>query len=41
MPLTIKAAKKIIDGMIAPYGITGQTTFSDLGNNFAKKLTNT
>ena len=36
MPLTIKAAKKIKDGVVALYGITKQTTFSDLGKKVPK-----
>ena len=34
MPLTIEAANKTEYGLIAPYGITYQTAFSDLCENF-------
>ena len=36
MPLTIKAANNIKDGVVALYGITKQTTFSDLGKKVPK-----
>ena len=36
MILQIEAANKIQDGVIAPYGITEQNTFSDLGERVPK-----
>ena len=36
MPLIIKGAKKIKNMLIAIYGITEKTTFSDLGEKVPK-----